>query len=194
MKIKFDIEDEKTVTNETVKITVKVQGQVGEDDRTTLETRAREVVLKFLPNASWAFSNFNFISNGMMFQVTGSTRIDAVENDQLVEKATAVSTRQTILTVQQIDPSIPLFEIRKAQSAMRASIIEKAREEARLLGSLVKRVDFSEDVSRGHRPQMRSVTSNSGSYGLEAADAAPLGHSEKIYMTATVTAVAEEAA
>ncbi len=196
MKLIFTIDDEKTIVNETVKVTVSIQGQVGEDDRSALEARAREIALKFLPEASWAFSNFILANNGMMFNVTGTTRIDALENDQLAERANELSDRKTILQVQQLDPSVPLFQIRKAQSEMRVSIIAKAQEEAKLLGGFVKKVDFTEDDGSNFRKSvsnsgMRSMASSS--YALESVgDGSPLGHSEKILMSATITAVSEE--
>lgn len=191
MKISFDINDEKTVTNTTVKLTAWISGQVGEDDRSKLEKRARDVVEKFMPNRGsdgtlkWAYSDFSYINNGMMFRVQATTRIDSSLNDQLEEKAKLASDRQTEIRITDLDASIPMHELRAAESDLRVKLILLAQAEAKKLGGSIAKISFGHP---GRVPSSAatyaSMVSNSGkAAGYEGTE---LGHSEKISLKASV--------
>lgn len=190
MKIKFDMTDEVTITNTTVKISAWIQGVVNGQERSALEAQALELAKKLFPDASWAFSNFTY-PDGFTFRVQATTRIDATQNDQLAERAKAISeTGKLNLIINTIDASIPLHQRRAAESDLRVSIIEKAKAEAAKLGGSVSEIEFSD-------AHVRDITSNSmrasASYALEStakgggADGVSLGHSEKIYLAANLT-------
>lgn len=188
MKIKFDMTDEVTITNTTVKISAWVQGVVNGQERPALEAAALELVKKLFPDASWAFSNFTY-PDGFTFRVQATTRIDATQNDQLAQRAEAVSEQGKLnLIIHNIDPSIPLHQKREAESNLRLAIIEKAKAEAEKLGGKVSEIEFSEAHSR-------DITSNSlraASYVMEStakgggSDGVSLGHSEKIFLAASL--------
>jgi hypothetical protein len=191
MKIRFDLTDEVTITNTTVKLTAWVNGVINGQDRPTLEASALELVKKLFPDAKWAFSNFTFQPDGFTFRVQASTRIDATENDQLDKRAAAISdTGKLTLQISNLDASIPLFQKREAESNLRVSLIEKAKLEATKLGGEVKSITFGEVGSQAYANNGRAMIA---SYAMESAvakgggaDGVSLGHSEKILLSATL--------
>lgn len=191
MKIKFDMTDEVTITNTTVKITAWIAGVINGQDRPTLEAQSLELAKKLFPDVSWAFSNFTFQPDGFSFRVQANCRIDSTENDNLPAKAEVLGEKGKLtISISNIDSSIPLFQKRDAESDLRVALIDKAKAEASKLGGVVSEVNFSE-------AHVRDITSNSygvraASYALEStskgigADSVNLGHSEKIYLQASV--------
>ena len=191
MKIKFDMTDEVTITNTTVKITAWIAGVINGQDRPTLEAQALELAKKLFPDVSWAFSNFTFQPDGFSFRVQANCRIDSTENDNLPAKAEVLGEKGKLtISISNIDSSIPLFQKRDAESDLRVALIDKAKAEASKLGGVVSAVNFSE-------AHVRDITSNAyggraASYALEStskgigADSVNLGHSEKIYLQASV--------
>jgi len=189
MKIKFELTDEVTITNTTVKISAWIQGVINGQDRPALEAAALDLAKKLFSDASWAFSNFTYQPDGFTFRVQATTRIDATQNDQLETRADQLSEQGKLtISINNIDASIPLHQRREAESNLRVALIEKATAEATKLGGSLSEVEFRD-------PQSRDVTSNlramNASYALEAkgvgADGVSLGHSEKIYLSATLT-------
>lgn len=188
MKIKFEMTDEVTITNTTVKITAWIQGVVNGQERALLEAQALELAKKLFPDAKWAFSNFTYQPDGFTWRVQASTRIDATQNDQLDVRADEVSEAGK-LTIQfhAPDASIPLHQKREAESNLRVELINKAKAEAEKLGGTISKVVFGDVETRQLNNAMRA---SSASYRLEAAggaDSVSLGHSEKIYLAATIT-------
>lgn len=192
MKITFDLSDEKTITNDTVKISTLVQGAVADQSRDLLEAAADKIT-KELVNKDWSFSNFTYSGDGFTFNVTATTRIPASENDRMAERAQTLGLRGKI-TIQLIeaDPSIPLHQKRDAESNLRVSLIEKATAEATKLGGKVDAIAFSRASSQAMRGAMMASTyslSNDAGGGLEGVS---LGHSEKLAINATVTVIVGE--
>lgn len=189
MKIKFDLTDEVTITNTTVKITAWVNGVINGQDRPALEAASLEMVQKLFPDAKWAFSNFTFQPDGFTFRVQASTRIDATENDQLEQKAAKLSEQGKLtLSIYNLDASIPLFQKREAESNLRVALIEKAKAEAEKLGGELSAITFGEAGSQSFANNGRAMMA-SASYSLESAkgaDSVSLGHSEKIYLNASI--------
>lgn len=189
MKIKFEMTDEVTITNTTVKITAWIQGVVNGQERPLLEAQALELAKKLFPDAKWAFSNFTYQPDGFTWRVQASTRIDATQNDQLDVRADEVSEAGKLtIQFQSPDASIPLHQKREAESNLRVELISKAKAEAEKLGGTISKVVFGDVETRQLNNAMRAA---SASYRLEAAgggaDSASLGHSEKIYLAATIT-------
>lgn len=185
MKIKFDLTDEKTVTNTTVKVNTTVRGTINGETREQIEARCLTAVKKVFPDNQWAFSNFNWNADGLTFSVAASTRIDAIKNSGLNDLAKAASDQNTKVGIQSIDASIPQHDIRRAESALRENIIMIAQKEAEYLSGKVVKVDFSEAPMNSMRS---SATMKAASYLEDAGvGSASLGHSEKVTMTATIT-------
>jgi hypothetical protein len=190
MKITFDLTDEKTITNDTVKLAVLVTGAVAEQSRDVLETAA-DAITKQLVNKDWSFSNFTYSTDGFTFSVTASTRIPAQENDRLAERAAQLGTRGKItITLTDADPSIPLHQKREAESNLRVSLIEKAKTEAEKLGGKVDAIAFSRANSQALRGAMMassySLSNDATGGGLEGVS---LGHSEKMALTASIAVI-----
>lgn len=193
MKIKFNLTDEVTITNTTVKVTAWVNGVINGQERPALEAASLELVKKLFPEAKWAFSNFTFQPDGFTFRVQASTRIDATQNDQLEKKAAELSeSGKLTLQIYNIDASIPLFQKREAESNLRVALIEKAKAEATKLAGVLTKVEFGEVGSQSFSNNGRAMIA-SASYALEStakgggADGVSLGHSEKIYLEASLT-------
>lgn len=184
MKIKFSLTDETTITNTTVKITTWLNGVVANQSRDALEAKCLETAKKLFPEAKWAFSDFTYNPDGLTFRVQASTRIDSTQNDQLAEKAKTASTNGDInIAIQNIDPSIPLYEKRAAESDLRLKMLTKAKEEAGKLGGEVSEIAFEEP-----NPVNFRAATYAASMAFDSAGGAPaLGHSEKINLSATVT-------
>jgi len=188
MKIKFDLTDEVTITNTTVKISAWIQGVINDQDRPALEAASLDLAKKLFPDASWAFSNFTYQPDGFTFRVQATTRIDSTQNDQLAQRCDQLS-NQGKLTIQisNIDPTIPLHQKREAESNLRQSLIEKAQAEAEKLGGRLARVDF---IEAGNQHMAANTLRGSvASYAVAGAapDSVNLGHSEKIYLAAALT-------
>lgn len=188
MKITFDLTDEKTITNDTVRLTTVITGAVADQSRDVLEAAA-DAITKELVNKDWSFSNFTYSPDGFTFSVTATTRIPAVENDRMAERAVALGARGKI-TIQLIeaDPSIPLHQKRDAESNLRIALIDKATAEATKLGGVVETIAFSRAQSQALRGMMASSSYSNEAFG-GGADAVSLGHSEKIAMTASIIVI-----
>lgn len=190
MKIKFELTDEKTIINQTVKISAQISGVINDQDRGQLEQRAQEVAEKLIPGASWAFSNFQFLPDGFTFRISATTRIDSSQNDQLEQKAKAVSNSKLTVALHNPDVSIPLFQRRAAESEIRIALIDKAKAEAEKLGGKLTRIEFTE--SNAHAITSNSYRAASTSFEDAAGGAKGLGHSEKIQMSANLTITVDE--
>lgn len=191
MKIKFEMTDEVTITNTTVKISAWIQGVINGQDRPALEAQALELARKLFPDVKWAFSNFTYQPDGFTWRVQASTRIDATLNDQLEVRADQLSeSGKVTLTIHHIDASIPLHQKREAESDLRVALIEKAKAEASKLGGNLTEIVFG-DIETQRLSNAAGMRAASASYMLEAkgagADGVSLGHSEKIYLSATLT-------
>lgn len=196
MRITFDLTDETTITNTTVKITAILRGTIAGQDRPQLEEKALEAAKRLFPDARWAFSNFNFSPDGLTFSVVATTRIEASENDRLDERAKSASDENMKIQIQNMDPSIPEFEIRKAESDLRLRMIKLAKDEAEKLGGSVKKTKFQAYNMAGFSNSKSATYTAARGFALEAAgapgDGIPtLGHSEKISLTASVSVEVE---
>lgn len=98
MRYTFTLQDEKTLTNETVKVFIKVTGPA-DAERSDLEARARERLEKLLPDADWVFTGLeiNRAAGYPLFTTTASARIPVGQNDNLHQKARDLSTKKVDL-------------------------------------------------------------------------------------------------
>jgi hypothetical protein len=188
MKLRFNLTDEKTVTNSTVKITTAIRGTINGECREKIEARCLALVKSLFPDNKWAFSNFSYNGDGLTFSVAASTRIEAALNEQLEEKAKNASTADTKLSVTHIDPSIPSHDMRRAESELRVRLVGLANAEAKTLGGNVTRVEFEPSYSAGlSNSKSMSAMATYASAAPAGGGAPQLGHSEKIMLTAMVT-------
>jgi hypothetical protein len=146
LKITFNLTDETTVTNDTVKLTLYLTGVAGGIARADIDKTCRAAVeklgLTLYEGATWAFSGFHYDNNGLTFGITATTRISADQNDQIEQKAESLSTPTVRIDVQNIDPSIPAWKLREAETKLRQRLIELANKEAESLGGTLSTINF----------------------------------------------------
>lgn len=190
MKVSFTLNDEKTVTNTTVKIIVAISGTINGESRKDIEARCDEIAKKIFPDVKWAFSNFKYNGDGLTFTVSASTRIDATQNDQLASKCAEASNDSTRIAIQTIDASIPTHDIRTAESDIRINLIKLADEEAKRLGGKVQKVLFNPSYTDNYsnsRGGGRMMLETAGASYAADNSGSQLGHSEKIVISAEVS-------
>lgn len=187
MKLIFEIKEERTIVNNTVKVTCLIKGVIGDDDRGNIDLRVQEVANRLFPDAKWAFSFYQELSDGFTFQVHASTRVDAMQNDRLAERANEACIKGTNIEISNIDQKIPQRQMREEESSLRIALIAAAKEEAQKLGGRVERIDFTEMARFGSS----TVAASSAFYEAKGsggrpgpAGAAGIGHSEKIALEA----------
>lgn len=202
MKVTFSLGEEKTVTNETVKVILSINGIVADQTKENIDKSILDKVLEFLPDKKsedWAFSGFSFYDNRgfRMFAVQASTRIPASENDNLSERARDLSNDSISVEIANIDLSIPQYRYREAESELRQAILKRAKEEAEKLSKAyggsgpkfkVSSVEFEAPITA----QPKGMRAAPGSAFFEstysnAGGGEGIGHSEKTTLNAVVT-------
>lgn len=202
MRYQFILNDEKTVTNPTVKVTVQATGPA-DAPREELETRVQDALSAFLPDVTWIFGGFGVSSNAgfPIYTVLASARINAELNDNLEERAANYRGKGASLRLYDIDQSIPLHIIREAEQTMRLNILKLANIELDRLsneasglpaGTLpklhIEQLDFSIQRSSPYR-NAKDPSSYSTANSMAPAAAGgigAIGYSEKIYSSAVV--------
>lgn len=191
MKISFNLSDDTTVTNDTVKLTLHVSGTVGDRTRADIDKAVREAVAKLgvQPEKDWAYSGFHYNEGGLTFGITATGRIPAQQDEQLAQKAQNVSDNSVKIAVMGSDPSIPQHKVRDAESKLRLRLIELARAEAEALSATVSQIEFGAAASFN----IAKHYSGNATYAM-AMDSvgAPggggeIGHTEKVSLSAKVT-------
>lgn len=198
MRYQFTIEDEKTVTNDTVKVMVQVTGPVENDSRDQLEKRARSALKQYLPEADWVFGGFQFSQSAgyPLFVVPASCRIKANLNDDLINRANRFECEEGVrLQVTNLDQSIPMHLIRNAEKDLRFNLLEMVENElADLRISMdndnlqITSFEFTKLVtSRGSKGSLLVGNAYSLDDSSDASSAdAPIGYAEKIQGSASV--------
>lgn len=190
MKIVLNLIDETTVTNTTVKITAWITGIIQGDSREKIEARVLEAWKRLFPDGKQSFSSFTYQPDGLTFRVQAVTRIDASLNDQLNEKAKQASDDNVKIQIHNIDPSIPVHDMRAAESDLRVRMLDLAKAEASKLGGTVAKMDFTADLTIG-MANNKALAFNA-TYAASPAGGAPqLGHSEKLSLSAVITVMVE---
>lgn len=177
MKITFSINDEKTITNTTAKITISIKGTINGESRDKLEARTANVTKTLFPDNQWAFTDFGYNADGFTFHVSATTRIDSLQNDQLAEKCESLGSDTLRVILVGVDDSIPSHVLREAESDLRLHVIALAEQEAIKLGGKVVDINFNSPA------QYRGIVAASATY---ADSSKSLGHSEKIQINANV--------
>jgi hypothetical protein len=193
MRYVFQLDDEKTVSNDTVKVMLHATGPVDKDSRANLETRVRKALKEFLPDVTWVFGGFTFdeSSGYPMFVVPASARISAELNDDLTAKAQRLDSAGVRLSVYNIDQSIPLHLIRTAEESLRLSLLNLANEELKRVqdatgNSKLSIQSFS--VTKSHSGGGKGSMSVANSYTMEvgASRGDSIEYSEKVFLQAAV--------
>ena len=194
MKYRFTINDEKTLSNNTVKVTVRLTGPANAM-RPELERRIRDTLSTFIEDANWVFGGFTINRNqGVpLFTATTSARIPVSGNDDLVGRAQDSSTDEVFLQIVNVDDSIPLHLVREGQEEIRLNLFAKVQEEVIRLKEKtgidfeISKVDYRADMTAADFLAGRGKDKSfSNSYAADSA-AGAISYSEKIYGQADVT-------
>jgi hypothetical protein len=198
----FTLTAEETLTNETVRITVQINGVTGDDDE-ALNKEVRTRLRQLIDSESWNLSGMvrQRDATGLeRFSISATVRVPESENARLFERCEAVSRPGFKVTVIEQDTSIPTQAIQECKRRLRKRILEDAEEEVKLLttdGRSAYRVHQIE-FDHGHGFSASNATRafhNKGmmpTMAMEAAGASDdggqaLGHSEKHSLSGTVT-------
>lgn len=198
----FSLSSEKTLTNNTVKITAVVVATI-DGTQTTNENVATQVsglLNTFIPDAEWTFSNPQRSTDPSGFEsarYTASTRVSEEINQNLQARADEAS-RPGLSIIQNVpDYSIPQRDIEQAISDLRVVILKEATAEAKKLSEAagtkyaIGELNFNPIVEYGNNA--RGITISA----MASAESAPrggFGHSQKVSVTANVTLFSAKAA
>ncbi len=181
MEIRFEISDELTVTNQTIRLHLRVSGQSLSDSKDEIDNRIVTICKKFM-DVDWTYSNFTFGNNGMTFSSDAYCRIPSKHNDKLENKVSVVNDNYTAITILDIDSNIPSYDIRDAESDLRLKLIELCKKESEKLSGEIISIDFTDQNLSNQKSLHKSLVANAYSDSHSQ-----FGHSQKISMSATVT-------
>jgi hypothetical protein len=195
MQYIFEIEDEKTITNETVKVIVTVSGPANLP-RTEIEKQVREVLHDFLPDADWSYAGLQINKNAGFptYNSKAGARIKASENGDLYSRAQDYSSPEATININNIDESIPLYQRREADKELRIALYTKALAEIETLAEVaegelrIRTIDYTaiSPTSNAGKFSNSYSTANAALVG-DAVDS--IGYSEKITMSARVVII-----
>ncbi len=195
MKLTFDMMDEKTVTNDTIKVTATIDGLVQGDTKEVIEESIQAAMKELLPDADWAFSNFTFYRrNFPMYSVKASARVLASHDDGLVDRAEKLTTDKLAIAIENIDHSIPAHRFKEAESELRETLLLRATAEAKKLSEIYGQSLEVDSIRFGAPTVSQPIRMASASY-LESSVSAKgggLGHSEKTVLSAKVVLKTEK--
>jgi hypothetical protein len=197
--VEFEISEDKVVTNDTVKVSVTVSAMIDGSTITNenLASAVKAILNKFI-EGDWAFSNptRQFDTGIEKATYAAHIRIPADQNYDLNSRASAQNAKGIQITNIVPDVSIPIYQTRKAESELRATILKRAQEEAAILSDVYKgqltigSIVFGEQAapySNAKSLRAGSAYAASASFGDESP---AIGNSERIAMSATVKLVA----
>ena len=136
--IDFPLVAEKTVTNDTVKITVSVNalitGQAEDELRAEIHSRLKQLI-----DEDWHLSNITREKDPSGFErlcIIASLRVNETENNNLETRVEAASRQGLTIAIEDIDTNIPNKIIDEAQAELRKMILKKAIEECGVMSGI----------------------------------------------------------
>jgi hypothetical protein len=141
--ITFTLSADKLVISDTIKVIVQVNTLVPNDKSEELiRTDIKGALAKFIPTAEWSFSNLQRSSDTTGYEriyLQASARVSERENFKLEERAKQVSVHGLSLAKVQVDSTVPVYKLEKAEQELRLDIIKKAMTETKEICELTKR-------------------------------------------------------
>lgn len=200
----FQLRAEKTVVNDTVRITVPVTALVtSETAEETLRADIGEALKSFIDSADWKFQNINRAPDGTGHErvsLVAVARVNERENHNLDGRAKAVSRKGLQLASPSVDTTVPAAKLEEAEKELRLEILTKAHNEAADLGEAINvkfRVfnlqfqNHGDPVFRkGGNATMAASTSYGSGFDLEAPGGGSLSNAQKVTLAADVTLAA----
>lgn len=180
MKVVFNLGEDTTVVNDTIKVTCAITGVIGESNKEQIDERVRAVTHSMFPDADWAYANYSTASDGLTFRVSATTRVPTSAHERLDDRCEEASNQTTLITVTNIDTSIPEWQVREEESKLRLRIIDLAHAEAAKIGGLLESVEFFDG---GPRPNQHTYAVTAMMDGFETKG---LGQSAKLSLSAKV--------
>lgn len=203
-EIEFALTEDMVVTNDTVKVSVMIAVMInGDVTNENLSSVVRAALNKFI-EGDWVFSNpTRQFDTGIEKAVFNAhIRIPASENYDLHRRAEKVNTKGIQLHSIIPDVSIPVYQMRAAESELRAKLLAAARSEADILSTAYGTPVTVHCVTYGNYDRSVSKSLRAGSYASSAATSASnaatsasfgggvldaIGNSERVAMTANIT-------
>ena len=201
--VNFVLRADKVVTNDTVKVIVTVDTlSAQQTTEKELRTEIRQVLGKFIPGAEWAFDSqtrTNDTSGYERVTLRATTRINETENYKLQDRANESSRQGLRLSNVEVDSSIPMPMLEKAEKELRATLVKKALDEAKEMAELTGR-DYRlgiVNINNASDPYSRKAgMANTRAYAVasasmgggasDAADEEGLGNSQRLELTANI--------
>ena len=199
MKIEFAITDEKTVINETVKLGLQITGLVLDQSKEDIVARCKDVLGRVVPQSgasqqpSWAWSAFDEMNHDGFprFSVTATTRVNESDIFQLDDRIRQINDIEKNIQVRVFnkDVSVPLYQLREAESDLRLSLLERADNEAKKIGSAkVRKIVIMKPEDVDMRFQSKGFAATSYAAATDSPHGgSSFGASQKIVLSAIVT-------
>lgn len=200
--IEFSLVAERTVTNDTVKLTASmsctVMPGVTED---TLKTNIRGVLTNFIPNVEWQLSGLTRSSDPSGVEklaLTATVRVHESEYYALDERSRNASVSGVRITHVNADTSPPPKMVEEAEGALRLMLLQKAGKQQYDINQQLNanyrlgNVEFGNGVDsinnrHGQMLLAASTYSHSGGGPVGGAAAEVIGNTVKLTMSAMVT-------
>lgn len=130
--ISFQLRADTVVVNDTVRITVYINALVTTDTaEAALRRDIKEALSRFI-DADWSFNGLDRSADESGFErvsIRATARVKETENYNLENRALAVSRQGLKLANISVDTGVPAVLLEKAEKALRAEIVVKAKEE-----------------------------------------------------------------
>lgn len=202
--VTFQLRAEKTVVNDTVRITVPVTALVtSETAEETLRVDINEALKGFIGAADWKFQNITRSPDGTGYErvsLVAVARVSERENYNLDARAKAVSRQGLQLAAPQADTTVPAAKLEEAEKELRLEILKKAHNEAADLGEAINvkfrvfDLNFQNQgdpvFRKGGNATMASAQSYGSGFDLEAPGGGSLANAQKVTLSANVTLAA----
>lgn len=196
--INLQIRDERTVTNDTVRITVPVTALISDDAaEETIRSDIRKALQSFISDADWQFNNITRSPDGTgheQISLSAVARVSERENHKLAVRARDCSRPGLQIGAPYVDTAIPPAKLEEAERALRISLVGKAVAEQKALSEAAGRsyrihsILFNNHGDVSGRKSIATSSYGSG-FALEAISASgedSLSNAQKLSISAEV--------
>jgi hypothetical protein len=193
--ITFALSAERTVVNDTVRVTVAIEGILpSAQAEKSVNDNIRKILGEFIPEAKWAFGGLTRSrdpSGLERVRLTASTRIAEKLNVQLEQKAERSGRDGISIAAVSTDTAPTLLQMEEAESNLRVEILQKAQIQQGVINKCCG-IDYrihAVSFGPGADFSQRGKISNSGYASLSLDDEAgdSLGNAVKISVKGSIT-------
>ena len=201
--LEFSVRAEKTLVNDTVKVSAYVSALVaGKTTEETFRAAIKSIVKSLIDTADWQFTNIQRNADDSGFErvtLIATAHVSEKENYNLENRAREASRPGLAITNVVVDTSIPVARIEEAERELRAEILAKVLAERDAINLVAEsnyrigRIVFGGVSTSALNNAMLGVTVsaaalNKTSYGsgFNSSDEGSLGNASKISINAAV--------